>query len=365
MYGRLVSGGIGQYTAMLISELEKLDHENQYFIFVSNESKNHYTPKAKNFKKILAPFHWYGRAEQINFPRFLNKYDLDLMHFPNFNVPYLYRGKFIVTIHDLIPFKPGYRKSTTLGPVKYRTKKMFLKINTTSLLKRAQKIITVSQNSKNDIVDIFGVKPEKVVVTYEAPYVISGSRAVDDKKIKNKYNIGNKFLLYVGNALEHKNLRCLILAFQELYKNHNDLQLVLVGKKNFFYEKLEKKMEHRGLNKGVVYYGLADEEELAWLYQNAKLYVFPSLYEGFGLPPLEAMQQGLPVASSNKSCMPEILGEAASYFDPTNIDEMVKIIEKGLRGGKSREDLINKGYKKVKEYSWPRMARETLDIYKT
>jgi len=362
MYGQ-VSGGIGRYTAELIRELEEIDHENKYIIFVSKEADKYYDSKKANFRKVIAPFHWYGKAEQIKYPALINKFKLDLMHFPHFNVPYFYRGKYVVTIHDLILLKYPSTRATTLGPLKFKMKYIFFKVNTAHALRNAEKIIAVSENTKKDIVENFSVESNKIVVTYEAATKMQvNGQAVDDNLLENKYNINKPFLLYVGNAYPHKNLEGLILAFNEV-KKERDLQLVLAGRKNYFYERLEKETREKGLDENIIFFGLATEAQLDLLYRKAGLYVFPSFYEGFGLPPLEAMQYGLAVVSSNKSCMPEILGDAALYFDPSNIDEMVKTINKAMTGKKTREELVQKGFERVGQFSWRKMAEETLGVY--
>jgi len=165
------------------------------------------------------------------------------------------------------------------------------------------------------------------------------------------------YLLYVGNAYPHKNLENLILAFRKIKQDNFDLQLVLVGGDDYFYKKLKKN------NNDVIFTGFIKDEDLNVLYNNAALYVFPSLYEGFGLPPLEAMKRGVPVASSNATCLPEVLGDAAIYFNPLDVDDMAEKIKKALLDEGLRKNLIQKGFEQIKKYSWQKMARETLEVY--
>jgi len=165
----------------------------------------------------------------------------------------------------------------------------------------------------------------------------------------------------VGNAYPHKNLERLILAFEKLIKDEQmDLQLVLVGELDYFYRRLQKQFSAL---QGLFFTDFVSDEDLAFLYQNASLYVFPSLGEGFGLPPLEAMAYGLPVVSSKATCLPEVLGQAAIYFDPANIEDMAEKIKQVLKDKKIQEELINQGFRKIQEYSWSKMAQETLEIY--
>jgi glycosyltransferase involved in cell wall biosynthesis len=180
--------------------------------------------------------------------------------------------------------------------------------------------------------------------------------------------IKKPYLLYVGNAYPHKNLKRLILAFKKLVEDYNlDYQLVLVGGGDHFYRKLRRDTNLRMLpqfTNRILFLGFVSDKELDELYKNASLYVFPSLHEGFGLPPLEAMARGLPVVSSSATCLPEILGKAIIYFNPLDIDDMAEKIKKTLLDNRAKKDLIRKGYKQIKKYSWRKMAEETLEIYK-
>ncbi len=172
------------------------------------------------------------------------------------------------------------------------------------------------------------------------------------------------YLLYVGNAYPHKNLERLLRAFKIVLKRKPDLCLVLVGKIDYFYKKLRKKVEESGLENKVVFTSRVSNKELKQLYQNGLVYVFPSLSEGFGLPGLEAMKQGLPVVCSNQGPLPEIYEQAAVYFDPKNIEEMAEAVLRVIIDRNLREDLKRVGQNQIKKYSWQRCAQETLKVYK-
>jgi glycosyltransferase involved in cell wall biosynthesis len=172
---------------------------------------------------------------------------------------------------------------------------------------------------------------------------------------------GSPFILYVGNAYPYKNLERLVESFDLL--DRPDYQLVLVGKKDYFYERLQTFIAQRGL-KNVIFTGFVSDGQLAWLYQHAAAYVFPSLSEGFGLPGLEAMAAGLPVISSNATCLPEVYGSAAHYFNPHDSADMATKIREVLDDDKLRQQLISAGQIRVKDFSWERMARETLEVYR-
>jgi len=351
--------GIGRYTEKLIYYLEKIDQQNEYYIFLRQDGFNQYQPQNKNFHKVLANFQPYSLKEQIIFPFKIYKYHLDLVHFPHFNVPVFYRKLFIVTLHDLIitRFPESRRKSTRLPLPIYYLKLFFYNLVLKNALSKSKKIIAVSEATKKDILEILKVKSEKISVIYEGVDLlkISNSQCLISKKIENPY------ILYVGAAYPHKNLERLLNAFKKL--NHPFLKLVLIGKKDFFYQRLEKYNQKLGLNGKVIFTGEVSDKELVGFYKNALFFIFPSLFEGFGLPGLEAMAYGLPVAASSISSLKEILGEAAYYFNPYNNEEIVEAIEKLTIDESLREKLKKLGLERVKQFSWQKMAEKTLEVY--
>jgi len=355
LYG-ISDRGIGRYTEKLIGYLEKIDFENDYFIFLREKGFKNYQPKNKNFHKVLANFRPYSLKEQIIFPFKLYKFNLDLVHFSHFNLPIFYRRPFVMTIHDLIisKFPESRRKVTTLPYFLYQIKLIIYQSILKNAVKSAKKIIAVSNSTKKDIINLLKIKPEKIFVTYEG---------VDKLEIGNwKLEIGSPYILYVGAAYPHKNLERLLMAFKNL--KISDLKLILVGKKDFFYEWLEKYSQELDLADRVKFMGEVSDEELASLYQNAIFFIFPSLCEGFGLPGLEAMAYGLPVAASSVSSLPEILGQAAFYFNPYHLEEMEQVMFILSTNENLRKNLREKGLEQVKKYSWQKMAQETLDVYK-
>lgn len=357
-----IGKGLGRYTQKLIENLEKTDSENRYFVFLRRENWEEYRPKNKNFVKVLADIPWYGFREQIQFPKILKKHSLDVVHFPHFNVPVSFKGKFVVTIHDLILLRYPTKRASALSPLAYFFKKMAYGFVIRRAVRKSEKIIAVSKHTKKDIEKYFGVPGEKISVTYEAVDIAGKAPGVSDGNILEKYGIIKPFLLYVGNAYPHKNLERLVLVFREIAKKHPHLHLALVGKEDYFYRRL-KKFVSENFAKKVIFTDFVPDEHLGVVYREALLYVFPSLYEGFGLPPLEAMVRNIPVASSSASCLPEILGDAAAWFDPEGMANMAETIEKAIADGDLRKKLIEKGREQVRKYSWEKMARETLEIY--
>jgi glycosyltransferase involved in cell wall biosynthesis len=374
-----VGKGLGRYTKEVVDRIIALDHNSEYVIFLGKDNFEEFKTSNLKVKKVLADVRWYTLAEQILMPFYIWREKLDLMHWPHFNVPLLCLTKFIVTIHDLILTRFSTQRATTLSPFFYWLKNAAYKIIIRTAIKRAQKIIAVSEFTKNDIVQKFKVNRDKIVVTYEGvfePLPRAGNE--DDKKVLFRYNITSPFLLYVGNAYPHKNLEGLIKVFfkirnryyvekaanTNLNKKKNNLQLVLVGKEDYFYTKVikfSKEFDKRG-NK-IIFSGFVPDDDLVVFYRKALAYIFPSLYEGFGLPPLEAMAQGCPVVSSNKASMPEVLGEAAFYFNPEDKSEMYNQIIRIINNSSLREELIKKGHEQIKKYSWQECAEQTLAIY--
>jgi glycosyltransferase involved in cell wall biosynthesis len=357
-----IGKGLGRYTQKLIENLEKIDRENQYYIFLRKENWNKYQPQNRNFLKIVADIPWYGFREQFWFPKILKRFKLDLVHFPHFNIPIFYKGKFVVTIHDLILFHYPTQRASTLSPFIYLLKKTAYQKVIKNAIQKSQKIIAVSNYTREDIIKHFHVPKEKIFVTYEAVGLANKPLQDPVKNILKRYGIIKPYLLYVGNSYPHKNLERLVLVFREIIKKHPHLHLVLVGKEDYFYRRL-KGFVSRSSVKNVVFTDYVSDEHLSAIYREALLYVFPSLYEGFGLPPLEAMMENTPVASSQASCLPEILGDAAVYFDPQAESEMAEIIEKAISDENLRQRLIQKGRERIKKFSWEKMAEETLRIY--
>ncbi|MFA6525772.1 MAG: glycosyltransferase family 1 protein [Patescibacteria group bacterium] len=355
--------GPGRYTQKLVDYLQEIDDQNEYVVFLRKDNWDEFQPKNSRFKKVLTDYRWYSLSEQICMPWKIKRQKVDLMHFPHFNIPIFYGGKFVVTIHDLIITHFPTRRATKLGPVLYKAKQTGYKIVIWMAAKRAKRIITVSQFSKQEIVKHFKVKDEKVVVTYEACDAPRQGEG-DFSEIAEKHNITKPFLLYVGNTYPHKNLERLIIAFKKLREEEKvDVQLVLVGKRDYFSERLELSVREQGIADQVIFTGFIKDNELPLFYRSAMLYVFPSSIEGFGLPPLEAMSYDLPVLSSNAPCMPEILGDAAKYFHPDEISDIVQVLKEAILDKQLQENLRAKGREHIKQYSWKRMVEKTHSIY--
>jgi len=354
--------GLGRYTEKLITNLEKIDHHNQYFVLLRKENWADYTPRNKNFKKVLADFRWYTVAEQLLFPLKLWTLRLDLVHFTHFNVPVLYRRPFVVTIHDLILAKYPTQRASALTPLLYKLKHRGYKFVIKSAVQRAKKVIAVSEFTKKEVTEHFCVNPQKIKVTYEA---VDPTRDLAAKQgdVLRRYRVRKPYFLYVGNVYPHKNIEGLLKAFKKFLHRNGDYHLVLVGKEDYFFKRVKKLVRLMDLEQKVIFTGFVTDTDLPYLYTNAKFYAFPSFCEGFGLPALEACSYGIPVIASNSSCLPEVLADAALFFNPENIDEIVHAMHTVVTDDTVTKKLIAAGYRRSQFFSWEKMAEITLDLY--
>lgn len=343
--------GVGRYIRNLVEELQKLDEKNKYFLLLLKKDYDTLLYHNNNFSKVLAGFSWYGVKEQLKLPSLLASLKPDLVHFPHFNVPIFYQGRFVVTIHDLIHQHFAMKRATTLDPLTYKIKSIGYKKVFRNAIKNSVKILVPSNFVKNQLMEEWNMDGEKIIVTPEA---------VDEKILKiSSQKLSTNYIFYVGNAHPHKNVEGLIKAFLKLKENYPDLKLILAGHDHYFWQRIKKEFR----DDGIIYKGYVSDGELVALYKNALCFVMPSFEEGFGIPLLEAMACGCPVVSSNAGSLPEVGGDAAIYFNPHDIDDMVEKISKVLNDENLRKDLIIKGEKRFKKFSWERLAKQTLEVY--
>ena len=351
--------GLGRYAYKLLEFLLKLDTQNEYVVIVYKGEEKFVDYKYGKYRVIGVDFQHYSMAEQWGYWNFLNQLKCDLVHFTNFNHPILYRGKFVVTIHDLtLLFYPGRVRRKWISEFGY---KLVMK----SAVLNSAKIIAISEFTKRDILKYFGGKKNKMEVIYEAANE-KFEQVKNQTKIartKEKYRISKPYYLYTGQWRVHKNLVRLIESFSLVKDRGYDVQLVLVGKEDPRYPEVRESISKSKYKNDIIITGFAADEDLSAMYSGAISFVFPSLYEGIGLPPLEAMRCGVPVISSDASCMPEILEDAVLYFDPYDLQEISEAMIRVYQEEKLRNDLVKKGFKQADKYSWEKMARETLDVY--
>jgi glycosyltransferase involved in cell wall biosynthesis len=375
-----VGKGLGRYVQEVVDNVLLINQDNgdefEFVVFLGPDNFDQFTcPSSSVFKRKISLF-WYSWREQLFFPFIIKKEKIDLMHYPHFNVPIFCSVAFVVTIHDLILTRFPSRRTSMLPASLYWLKQLAYRLIIKIAVKRARRVITVSEFTKDDIVKQLGVKADKIVVTYEGVANLSLGKTqtkqinVVAADILKKYNISKPYLLYVGNAYPHKNLIKFLEVFNHLRLQHSDISLVMVGKDDYFYQRVKqtaKKLNlwHKGAASSIVLFpGYVPDTDLEILYRHALLYVFPSLYEGFGLPPLEAMSQFCPVISSNQASLPEILGQAAAYFDPYDEKDMQTKISALMNDPDRRRELSLRGIEHVQAFDWYKCALETLVVYR-
>jgi glycosyltransferase involved in cell wall biosynthesis len=368
LWGSSHGRGVGRYVQNLVENLEKIDRQNHYFVFLRESGFNSYSPRNKNFHNVLADVPWYGTQEQVVMPGIFSASNLDLLHVPHFNAPFLYGGKTVVTIHDLTMLKFGGRESSTLPLPFFYAKRAGLRLVTESAVRRSAAVIVPSKFVKDDLAKTLAISPQKISVTYEAGVLAGKGRTDKERAVENvlgRYRITKPYFLYVGAFYPHKNAARLVEAVKILNeKLKKPAQLVLAGGKDAFLERVVRQALEVGALKYLSLTDHVTDADLIDLYREAEAYVQPSLSEGFGLGSVEAMALGVPVVQSNASCLPEIAGEAALYFDPFDPRDMAEKLEKVLGNQALRQKLIAKGIWRAREFSWEKMARETLAVYR-
>lgn len=351
---RIINSSTGRYVERLVTYLQEVDRENDYIVLVPSKDKDYWKPTADNFTVQTVDYKNYSFGEQIGFCKFLYELDADLVHFCMPQQPLFYTKPHVTTIHDLTLLKTYNSDKNWLV---YHLKQAVGRILFYVIGHTSKQIIAISEFTKKEYIAHSSISEDKVSLTYEAADVLSTEPARPEQ-----ITADTKFLLYVGQQSDYKNIRRLMQAHQTLRATRPDLQLVLVGSLNEAAMRNKKWAEEKGLQ-GIVFTGFVSDDELAWLYQNCQTYVFPSLMEGFGLPGLEAMMHDAPVASSSATCLPEVYGEAAKYFDPTSVQDMASTIAEIIDNKDVRKDLITKGKVQAAKYSWKRMAAQTKAVY--
>lgn len=347
------------YVTNLVKTLAQIDSENNYLLYLSPlAQKVSFLPKQKNFHQVVLKTTNRWSRLSIAMPMALWKQPIDLLHV-QYVTPLFVPCPYVVTIHDISYIHvPHQLRAHT----RWLLNQLF-----PFVARRAVRVITGSNQTKTDLIKYFGLNADKVVVT---PYGVDPCfRPITDKQrfveVKTKYGIDNEFILYVGNLQPRKNLVRLFLAFERLkIKRKINEKLVIVGKKAWLYQDIFKTYEQLKAKEEIIFTGYVPTEEIPVLYSAARIFVYPSLYEGFGLPPLEAMACGVPVLTSLVSSLPEVVGDSALLVDPYSVEEIANGIERLLSDEKLRLSLREKGLRKASTFSWRRTAELTLAVYR-
>lgn len=350
----VIRTGGGYYTYHLLRKLK--DSDNQFLICAHKPLM--FGVSSGNIDVRIDRFPLGVLWQHIGLPHTLKKEAVDLLHSPLFTLPLYLPCPAIITILDLTPI---------LFPELHHWKvRLSLRYTMQSSAQRAKKIIAISRSTCRDIVENLNVSEDRIVVIY--PGVDTSFHPRDSEvqeKIRQKYTKGGKFILNVGTLEPRKNLSFLIDVYNTLMKKFREpLHLVLAGGKGWNYKHIFGKVSELGIEDKVLFTGYVPQDELSHLYNAAEVFVFPSLYEGFGLPLVEAMASGVPVVASSTSSIPEVVGIAGGIIDGWDVEEWADCIYGVLVDGKKREDMKNRGIEQAKKFSWERCAKETLKLYK-
>jgi glycosyltransferase involved in cell wall biosynthesis len=337
------NGSTGRYAQKLVENLQELDTMNNYVILVKPTDVETWQPKNPRFSIVASPYKEFSFDEQFALKKQLEQLQPDLVHFTMVQQPVLYKGRIVTTMQDLTTIR---FRNKAKSPIVFTIKQQVYKWVNKRVARKSDIIITPSEFVKQDVINYTGINQDKITA---APEVVNG---LDNKR----------FIMYIGRPMTHKNLPRLIEAFKKIQQSHPDLRLVLAGKKDDNYRSIEDTITGQG-TQHVIFTDLVSEGQLRWLYEHCTAYIFPSLSEGFGLPGLEAMAHGAPVISSNATCLPEVYGEAAHYFDPLSVEDMAQKIIDVIDDNTLRSKLIAAGNEQVSKYSWDRMAKQTLAVY--
>ncbi len=349
---RIINSSTGTYVERLLHYLQQVDRVNDYTVLVPTKDRLFWRPTAKNFTVKTADYANYSFGEQLGFKKFLDQLKPDLVHFCMPQQPVFYKGKSVTTIHDLTLLRTY---SSDKNWLMFHFKQLVGFFVFKRVISKSIYIITDTLFVQKEVVDFSKKAINKTVPIYLSADVTSTALIPYEQPYK-------RFILYVGQQSDYKNIRRLGDAHQNLLKKYPELGLILVGRKNASALKNEAYFTSNNY-KNILFTGFIENAQRDWLFKESAAYVFPSLMEGFGLPGLEAMGYGAPVISSLATCLPEVYGKAAHYFDPYDITDIERAIDDVLSNDSLRDDLIQKGYEQLKKYSWLRMAKQTHDVY--
>ncbi len=371
---RLKDFGVGTYIRNLTRGLADVDRKNHYILVARPEDAADLAGFPDNFEIVPYESPDSSILDNLRFPLFLRRFHADLFHIPLFTAPLLMPKPYVVTVHDLSLFlyegSSDWRHTLRL----YQARRS---------LQRADRVIAVSAATRRDVENLLGIAPDKIRQIYNAPdpRFIEQPTAGDARaggpdrqrryreRILERYQIKYPFILYVGNIRPQKNIPRLIEAFAVLrgelvdHDKYSDLRLIIIGDEISRYPAVRLAAMQSRVEKAVRFLGFVPIDTLRVFYQVAAVFAFPSLYEGFGLPPLEAMAAGTPVVTSNVSSLPEVVGDAAVVVNPDNVFDIARGLRDALLDEDLRQTLIARGFEQVKQFNWHTTAEEVLDTY--
>lgn len=349
-------GGVGTYSRNLLLQFAGSTDE---FVVFCQDQKRDLVPEAPNFTYVSANVHPHARSGSAVFARIVERSGVDLLHVPSHRAPAPLGVPLVVTIHDVIPLLYPRSVRNPLHRIRYRRQ---LK----RTLAEARRLITVSRITLSALSAYAGVDPARVRVVYNG--VSKRFQPIDDPAVlqaaRRRYDLPERYVLWVGEFRPNKNVQLLASVWGEVLRRlHDPLALVLAGTQEEEFRTVQRDVVRRSLGGSVLFPGFIREADLAAVYSSARLFVFPSLFEGFGLPPLEAMACGTPCVVSNSSALPEVTGRAAMMFNPTSPEQLVECVIRVLEEPDLYERLRREGLRQSAIFSWEKAAEETLEVY--
>jgi glycosyltransferase involved in cell wall biosynthesis len=364
---RMTEFGVGTYTRNVVRTLGRLDHENEYLLIGAPDRAQEIGPLPANFHAIPLTVPERTLPGYREFRKALAGLKCDLVHVPNlFTIPRALPCPYVMTVHDLLEHMARAREQSGF----WRSLHFQL---TRRVLRGAERIFAVSNFTKSEIEKVFEIPSDRIEVVYNAideRFLHGHASAADREMIAQRYQVTYPFLLYTGRVSPHKNVVRMIEAFSalktELQRDQvfPDLKLIIIGDDLSGNPDLRRTVVRSGVQNDVRFLGFVPIDVLRIFYDVAKIFVFPSLYEGFGLPPLEAMAHGTPVVTSNVSSLPEVVGSAAVLVNPENVFEIMRALHRVLIDQSLRSRMKELGYQQVTKFSWQTSVRRILEVYR-
>jgi glycosyltransferase involved in cell wall biosynthesis len=359
--------GIGTYIRNLLNALGEIDHDDHYTLTAKPDDIGSFAHLPKNFETVPYAGRDSDRADHVRYPLFIRNFAPDLVHIPLNTVPLFLPNPYVVTIHDMSSLLfgshvAGWRESMRL----FRFRRGLV---------RASRVIVVSDATRRDVENLLGIPKSRVRLVYSAPdpqFLDAGGSQEEPerRRILERYQIDYPFILYAGRIRPHKNVPRLVEAFAvvrgelENHPEYRDLRLIIIGDEISKHPEVRRAVIQTRMEQAVRFLGFVPFDTLKVFYAAARVFVFPSLYEGFGLPPLEAMATGTPVVTTNVSSLPEVVGDAAMIVNPENVFDVARGIREVLLDHELRERLIRQGYAQLSSFSWQRTAEQVLEVYR-
>lgn len=355
--------GVGTYIRNVVRALASLDHDDHFLLIGAPERLRELGDLPENFLRVPFAHDTSSPRYYLEFQRIIRRAQCDAVHVPNmFWRPLLVNCPYVMTVHDLLLF---FERAGRAG----KLRRWF----THRALHHAARILAVSKFTRNELIRLHGIPPDRIDVAYNAiddRLAHGHATDADRQMIAERYQVNYPFLLYAGNIQPHKNITRIIEAFSalkgELLKEdrYPDLKLIIIGDELSKHPDLRRTVVRSGMQNDVRFLGFVPIEVLRIFYDAAKIFVFPSLYEGFGLPPLEAMAHGTPVVTSNLSSLPEVVGQAAVLVNPENVFDIMRALHRVLLDQSLRERMKERGYRQVQRFSWTASATQILNVYR-